>query len=147
MSLVRVLVGPPEFLVVSANYDAAGAIRSIHVNGARHGDWVHSSEIGEPHRRLGVATMLGDRPEVRTHYGLPPAMPWERAARLGTRVFAAPPLPIHLDAVHLHYDRGRLVRQHVSRSGAPPESRDLRFHVTAQDLALSARDDRAAARR
>lgn len=128
MSLVRVLVGPPEFLVVSANYDAAGAIRSIHVNGARHGDWVHSSEIGEPHRRLGVATMLGDR-------------------RLGTRVFAAAPLPIHLDAVHLHYDRGRLVRQHVSRSGAPPESRDLRFHVTAQDLALSARDDRAAARR
>jgi hypothetical protein len=144
VSVVRIFRAPPELLIVSANYDAHGAIQSIHVNGAKGGDWVHSNEVPDPYRGLGVATMFGDRPAARAYYGLPGAFPVEAYRRDPTDVFGHSALESDLDVVHLHFNRNQWVQQDVFRPQELIKRRILRFQVTEQDLVLDSWDEQGA---
>jgi len=138
-SVVRVFRAPPEFLIVSANYDADGTIRVLHVNGAKAGDWVHPNEIGDPFRKWGLV----DGPDTRAHYGLPGTFSVSRYEQDGATGFGETALEPELDVVHLHYDRNSLVRQDRFRPDGTRERRFLGFQITEQDRVLSGRDEAA----
>jgi hypothetical protein len=144
VSVVRIFRAPPEFLVVSANYDPHGTLRSLHVNGARNGDWVHPSLIGEPYRGWGVATTFGDARATRAHYGIPEAFPVSDFEAAGMTGFGETALARELDVVHFHYDANSWVRQDLLPPAGLRGRRFLRFRVTEQDRMLASRDEAAA---
>lgn len=45
VSLVRIFRADPEYLVVSANYEPNGELGSLHIDGAKGGDWLHSNFV------------------------------------------------------------------------------------------------------
>lgn len=45
LSLVRVFRAFPEYLVVAANYEPNGELGSLHIDGAKDGDWLHSNLV------------------------------------------------------------------------------------------------------
>jgi hypothetical protein len=146
VSVVRVFRAPPEFLIVSANYDAHGRMQAVHVNGARNGDWVHSNHIPEPYRKLGVATMLNNPPRVLTYYGLPSRFPVDAYQHAPPRdLFGPVPLAGVLDVVNLHLDQTRYVEQDLFHSQGAVERRFLRFRVTDADRILEPIDRRGRA--
>src|SRR5258708_20234251 len=63
ISVIRVFHAPPEFLIVSAIYAPDSQLESLHVNGSKNGDWVHSNEVHTLYPDMDVATMIGDRPK------------------------------------------------------------------------------------
>jgi len=136
VSLIRVFQAAPEFLIVSANYAPDGHLESLHVNGARHGDWVHSSELVRLYPGLGVATMIGDRPQTREYFGLPAAFPTQEYLHKPANVFARVNLIGVMDVVNLHYDRNRWVRQESFLPDGTRSVRFLTYVATDEDKAL-----------
>jgi hypothetical protein len=143
VSVVRVFRAPPEFLIVSANYDAGGRMQSVHVNGARNGNWIHPNGIPEPYRNPGVATMLDARPRLLGFYGLPPRFPVEAYRHAPSPdVFGPAEPPVELDVVNLHFDQTRFVEQQIFHAHGASERRFLEFRVTDADRLLAPLDRR-----
>jgi hypothetical protein len=143
VSVARIFRAPPEFLIASANYDADGRLESVHVNGARNGDWVHSNEVPEPYRSLGVATMLDSPPRVLAYYGLPSRFPVDAYRNAPSPdVFGRAQLAGDLDIVNLHLDQTRFVEQVLFHSHGAAERRFLRFRLTDVDRLLAPLDGR-----
>jgi hypothetical protein len=136
ISVVRIFQAPPEFLVVSANYAPDGYLESLHVNGAKHGDWVHSNEVAALYPRLEVATMIGDRPQTREHFGLPSQFPIQRYPGSSDKIFAKGETKSMLDVVNLHYDRNRWVRQDSFLPDGSHSTRFLTYAVTEEEKIL-----------
>jgi hypothetical protein len=141
VSLIRVFQAPPEFLIVSGNYAPDGHLESLHVNGAKHGDWVHSNELVPLYPGIGVATMIGDQPKAREHFGLPAVFPTQQYLQKPASVFTRVELHSVMEVVNLHYDRNRWVRQ---ESFLPDGTRSIRFLtyiVTEEDKVLEPVDN------
>jgi len=142
VSLIRVFQAAPEFLIVSANYAPAGHLESLHVNGAKKGNWVHSTEIKALYPGLEVATMIGDRPKTREYFGLPATFPTQQYLQKPANIFPRVGLNSVMEVVNMHYDRNRWVRQ---ESFLPDGTRSLRFLtyvVTEEDKVLEPVDNR-----
>jgi hypothetical protein len=143
VSVVRVFRAPPEFLIVSANYDPHGHVQAVHVNGARNGDWVHPNDIPEPYRKLGVATMLDNPPRALSYFGLPSRFPVDTYQHVpSTDLFSPVQLAGVLDVVNLHLDQTRYVEQDLFHSDGAVERRFLRFRLTDADRLLAPLDRR-----
>jgi len=68
VSLVRIFKHPPGYIIASANYSASGELQSLHVNGARNGEWVHANVVDEVSAdRFKTATFLQDSPKTREY--------------------------------------------------------------------------------
>lgn len=134
VSVARVIKAVPGHLVVSANYDPAGWLESIHLNAAKDGDWVDSG-IVETLRGLEGGTSLGDAPKLRERFGLPARFPVAAFSAKPAPVCAKVKLDVVLEVVHFHYGRNRWVRQDVF-SPRGHFTRFLSFAVTAHDKAL-----------
>ena len=146
VSVVRIFRAPPEFLIVSANYDTHGRMQAVHVNVARNGDWVHSNHIPEPYRKLGVATMLNTPPRVLTYYGLPSRFPVDTYRHApSSDLFGAVQLAGVLDVVNVHLDQTRYVDQDLFHADGTVERRFLRFRLTDVDRMLAPLDHRGRA--
>ena len=135
ISVVRVLKALPEFLVVSANYAPDGHLESLHVNGAKGGNWVHSNEVAVLYPKLGVATMIGDRPATRQYFGLPAEFPVQTPHDPG-KIFGHSEVASTLDVVNLHYDRNRWVSQDLFTVDNSRSTRFLTYNVTEEDRVL-----------
>jgi hypothetical protein len=143
VSVVRVLRAPPEALVTSANYARDGHLYALHVNGSRQGAWVHSNDLQRLHPgAFGVATMIGDRPRTRATFGLPETFPVIAHVQGGVDVLGAAAFPSVLDAVLLHYERGRVVRRDLHDPSRRVSSTFLRFEHTPKDQVLDTVDRR-----
>jgi hypothetical protein len=141
VSVIRVFREAPEFLIVSANYAPDGHLESLHVNGAKHGDWVHSNEIKALYPDLGVATMIGDRPQTREHFGLPATFPTRQYLQKPANTFARVALNSVMDVINLHYDRNRWVRQESFLPDGTRSVRFLTYVITEEDKALDPVDN------
>lgn len=141
ISLVRIFRAPPEYLIVSVNYASDGNLESLHVNGTKDGKWVHSSQVAPPDRSFEVATMIGDRPGTRARFGLPRLFPIKQYLSQPQPVWPAVDLPPVLEAVHLHYERNRWVRQDVFFPDGTRQSRFLLFAKKPEDEQLEPLDE------
>jgi hypothetical protein len=106
ITVVRIFHAPPEFLVVSANYSPDGRLETLYVNGAKHGDWVHSNEVRSLYPDLDVTTT-----RTRERFGIPAAFPVQEYQRSPADIFHPVKLSGALDVVNFHYERNRWVRQ------------------------------------
>jgi hypothetical protein len=136
ISVIRVFPAPPEFLVVSANYAPDGHLESLHVNGSKHGDWVHSNEIHGLYPDIEVATMIGDRPKTRERFGIPATFPVKHYHHNQSDVFQDVDLKSALDVVNYHYERNRWVRQDSFLPEGAAETRFLTYVNTSEDKVL-----------
>lgn len=136
ISVIRIFRAPPEFLVVSANYAPDGHLESLHVNGSKGGDWVHSNEIHGLYPDFEVATMIGDRPITRKHFGISAAFPVERYHRDPSDVFQQVELKSALDVVNFHYERNLWVRQDSFLPEGTAQTRYLTYVNTSEDRIL-----------
>lgn len=146
ISVVRIFQAPPGFLVVSANYAPDGHLESLHVNGSKQGEWVHSNELRPLYPDVEVATMIGDRPRTRERFGLPAAFPVGLYFKPATgerpaSVFRPVGLRSSMDVVNLHYDRNRWVRQDSFLPDGTRSTRFLVYTVTDEDRVLERIDN------
>lgn len=140
ISVIRIFPEPPGFLVVSANYAPDGHLESLHVNGSKHGDWVHSNEIHGLYPDLDVATMIGDRPKTRGRFGIPAVFPVRSYRHHQSDVFQQIDLKSALDVVNFHYERNLWVRQDFFLPEGPARTRYLTYVNTSEDRALESVD-------
>jgi hypothetical protein len=145
ISVVRIFRAPPGFLVVSANYAPDGHLESLHVNGSRQGEWVHSNELRPLYPDVEVATMIGDRPKTRERFGLPATFPVQylkaTAREKPALIFQGVDLQSSMDVVNLHYDRNHWVRQDSFLPDGTQSTRFLAYAVTDEDKVLKGIDD------
>lgn len=141
ISLVRIFRAPPEFLIASANYSSDGHLYELHVNGAKGGTWVHSNELIGPHSgKVGIATMIGDDKKTREFFGFPEKFPVSDYLGGKAQPFSDVKLDGVLDAVNLHYDESRVVRQDVYVATKGRTTSFLNFPQSKEDEALRAID-------
>ena len=140
ISVIRIFHAPPEFLVISANYAPDGHLESLHVNGSEHGEWMHSNEIHGLYPALDVATMIGDRPKTREHFGIPAEFP-VKYHHTWSDVFQRVDLQSAMDVVNLHYERNLWVQQDTFLPDGAIQTRFLTYVKTSEDEALRHVDD------
>jgi hypothetical protein len=130
VSVIRVFTTPTGNSLISACYAPDGTLLSISENRSVGGDC-----------REGGGTVFGldhARPE---RFGLPPRFPVATYSS-GTRDFFMPTdLTSDLDCISLHYDRNRIVRQDILRTGQPLQTRTLTYKVTPEDTTLDPIDE------
>jgi hypothetical protein len=136
ISVIRIFHAPPEFLIVSANYSPDGRLESLHVNGAKHGDWVHSNEVRSLYPDLDVATLSADWPGTRERFGIPAAFPVQEYQRSPANIFHPVKLNDALDVVNFHYERNRWVRQDSFLPDGTRQTRFLTYLKTHEDEIL-----------
>jgi hypothetical protein len=143
ISMIRVFRAPPEFLVVCATYDAAGRMLVLSVNGSENGNWVHPSEIRTPYPDVDFGTIYEDRPKMREYFGLPETFPIADYLKTPQNEAQKAPLLVYSDAVNLHYQRNRYVRQDIFGVDGSHTTEFFSYTVTPEDRQLEPIDDRA----
>jgi hypothetical protein len=131
ITVVRIFHAPPEFLVVSANYSPDGRLETLYVNGAKHGDWVHSNEVRSLYPDLDVTTT-----RTRERFGIPAAFPVQEYQRSPADIFHPVKLSGALDVVNFHYERNRWVRQDSFLPDGTHQTRFLTYAKTHEDEIL-----------
>lgn len=139
--MVRIFRAAPEFLIASANYAPDGHLESLHLNGSEHGEWVHTNTIRPLYPGMDVATMIGDRPRTREMFGIPEVFPIQQYLRGTPLPFGKSSFAKFTDAVNLHYNRNRWVRQDLFLASGAHERRYLTYRITSADEILASIDD------
>jgi hypothetical protein len=137
ISIVRVFKGGPHYLVATANYAADGHLESISVNGSKDGNWVHSNDVKPADASFEVGTMIGDRPETRKRFGLPAQFPIQSYQQSNDSLFSQTRYETVLDAVNLHFNQSRWIKQDVVAANGKAETRFLEFSFTEEDRTLN----------
>src|SRR5258708_20754995 len=136
ISLVRILRAQPEFLIASANYSSDGHLYALSVNGAKDGSWVGSNQLRIYAGKFGTDTMIGDDRKTREYFGIPATFPVSDYLAGKAVPFTDLKLDAVLDAVNLHYDESRVVRQDIYAPGKERITSFLRYPQTKEDDAL-----------
>lgn len=136
VSLVRVFHAAPQYLIVSANYEADGELDSLHIDGGKDGDWVHSNFVP-----AAVDSFVQRIPKDRgsgalKKYGIP--------ARIDIREYLSAhrlPLPPsalaeQMSVMNLLYGYDKLIRQDELKDGAIISTRFLQPSVTDEEITL-----------
>lgn len=146
LTVVRVLRGGPERLVVTAEYDGEGRPRSVSVVGSRQRrPSLTRGEMPDDYREktkgeyLYGGSTFKDRPAVRKYFALPDSLvPFEPGAPLPSLPPA--PFPDEALAVCLHYGFGDVVRVEETDAAGARTTRWLTYDLTEQDRALASKD-------
>jgi hypothetical protein len=140
ISVVRVFKAAPGYLVACATYDAAGRLLVISINGSKNGNWVHSNDVLALYPGLDVGTIYEDRPKTRQYFGLPENFPLSDYLKAPHNIGERTELASFSDAVNLHYQRNRHVRQDVFNPDGSHKSHFLTYTITPEDRQLEAID-------
>ena len=137
LSLVRIFRAFPEYLVVAANYEPNGDLGSLHIDGAKNGDWIHPNFVPAAKdgsiQRLAKAWNL----DILRRYGIPAHIDVQGYIR--SRHFPLPSasLPQEITVLNQHYGYNRLVRQDELNDGNVISSRLLKPSETDEENALN----------
>jgi hypothetical protein len=137
-SLVRILRGGPEYLVVAATYSARGRMTGFSIDGAKSGDWVHPNGV----EGGGLFTLTGGTPTQQQsaalqRFGLPLAIQFEELLRSG-RVALPPPgaFAAEREVFNVHYAYDQWIRQDDFASRDEHQRRYLTYLRTPEDAVL-----------
>jgi hypothetical protein len=139
LSLVRIFHAFPEFLIVAANYESNGELGSLHVDGAKDGDWLHTSLV--PAAQDGfVRRIPKDRSsDALKKYGIPTHIDvqgYHRSHRIPIQTVS---LPQEMTVLNQHYGHNRLIRQDELKDGTVISSRFLQPSATDEENSLNPR--------
>ena len=133
ISVVRVFVSPPGFIVVTGQYSKDGFLDNVVIDGAKDGNWIHTSRIGELDESLRAGE---DFRALQKKFGFPGPFPVTDYLTTGTAVWGTGDRPCFTTIVNFHYERNRWVRQDSFDSTGLKSTRFLTYEVTAQDRDL-----------
>ncbi len=136
LSLVRVFRAFPEYLVVAANYEANGDLGSLHIDGAKDGNWLHSNFV--PAAKDGFVQRIPKdfAPDALKKYGIPTHID---VRYFLSRHFPLPSasLPQEMVVFNQHYGFNKIIRQDQLKDGTVISSRFLQPSETAEENALN----------
>jgi hypothetical protein len=138
-SLVRILRGAPEYLVVAATYSPLGGMTGFSIDGAKSGNWVHPNGVEGP---AGWFTLPGGTPTEQQsvdleRFGLPRSLHIEELVTTG-RVALRPPgaFPVERQVFNVHYAYDQWIRQDDFVSRDEHQRRYLTYLQTSEDAVL-----------
>jgi hypothetical protein len=138
-SLVRILRGDPEYLVLTATYSPRGGMTGFSIDGAKNGNWVHPNGV---EGRAGWFTLPGGKPTEQQsvdlqRFGLPLSLPIDELVKTG-RVALRPPgaVPVEREIFNVHYAYDRWIRQDDFASRDEHQRRYLTYLQTSEDAVL-----------
>jgi hypothetical protein len=136
LSLVRIFHADPEYLVVSANYEPNGELGSLHIDGAKGGDWLHSNFV--PAAQDGfVQRVPKDRgSDALKKYGIPAHLDVQEYLRSHRLSLSPVALSQEMTVMNQHYGYNKLIRQDELKDGDIILSRFLQPSVTDEENAL-----------
>ena len=137
LSLIRVFRAPPEYLVVVANYEPNGEVGSLHIDGAKDGDWLHSSFVPASGISF-VHRMPNDHSsDALRKYGIPERIDVEVFLRSHQIPLATISLPEEVVVLNLHYGYNAVIQQNELVDGATVRVRFLQPSVTEEETVLN----------
>ena len=139
LSLVRIFRASPEYLIVAANYEPTGELGSLHIDGAKDGDWLHSSFVpaaseGFVHR---IKKDLGS--EALKKYGIPDRIDLQAYLRMHRIPLEPVSLRVEITVLNEHYGYDRVIRQDELKDGSSISSRFLQSSFTDEERILNPR--------
>ena len=137
LSLVRVFRAFPEYLVVVGNYEPNGELGSLHIDGAKGGNWVHSNYV--PAAKDGfVQRIPKDRSlDALVRYGIPAHI--DIQGYLRSRRFQLPTVSLaqEMAILNQHFGYNSLIRQDELNGGDIASSRLLQPSHTDEENTLN----------
>jgi hypothetical protein len=137
ISIVRVFRSHPEFLTITAVYDAADKYRTGNAYWSQGGEWLAGvgEELSKENAALHSSTSAG-----LEKYGLPATFPIADYLENSTWAWKDIGQPNVANVIHFHYDYNRWVRQDQYDSAGKLTTRYLTYVVTPEDRKLEALD-------
>jgi hypothetical protein len=135
LSAIRVFRAPPEYLVISAVYSSNGRLRSVYVNGAKSGDWVHTNYLVGFEKEV-ISSGKTRAPETLRRYGLPEQIEIKQYEKRFDFPLSAPALESLMDVVNLHFNFGEWARQDQFGPNGFRQTRYLTYVQTGEDRVL-----------
>jgi len=135
LSVIRVFLASPEYLVISAVYSRDGRLRSVYINGSKDGDWVHTNYL-TGFEKDAVSGGKARAPDTLRRYGLPEQIDLERYQKNFSFPLAKPALKSVTDAVSLHFNFGEWARHDEFGPDGSHRTRYLTYVQTGEDRVL-----------
>ncbi len=137
-SLIRILRGAPEYLVITATYSARGRLRAYSIDGAKGGDWVHPNGVeGAGWFNVPDGVADGSQSAALMRFGLPLTIDIDEILQSG-RVALPPPgaFTIEREVFNVHYAYDRWIRQDDFTPRNEHQRRYLTSPQTPEDAVL-----------
>src|SRR4051794_1842166 len=126
VSVVRIFRAAPEFMVISANYEANGALGSLNVGGTLGGERKDSST---------KSRVSADDPDP-AKYGIPRQIDIAKYIRAGKLPLPKATLPQEMALLIVHYGFGKFMREDLLGEDAIASSRFLQPLTTEEGRLL-----------
>ncbi len=141
LSLVRIFRAFPEYLVVAGNYEPNGDLGSLHIDGAKDGNWVHSNFVPAAKDGFDVRIPKDRDLAALVRYGIPAHI--DVQGYLRSRHFPLPTasLPQEKTVLNQHYGYNNLIRQDELNDGTVISSRLLQPLNTDEESVLNPQCD------
>ena len=137
LSLVRVFRAFPEYLVVVGNYEPNGELGSLHIDGAKDGNWVHSNYV--PAAKDGFVQRIpkDSSLDALVRYGIPAHI--DIQGYLRSRHFQLPTVSLAQETAILnqHFGYNSLIRQDELNGGDIASSRLVQPSHTDEENTLN----------
>jgi len=136
LSLVRIYRAFPEYLVVAANYEQTGELGSLHIDGAKDGNWLHSNDVPAAQHVVHRPAEGWDLGVLR-QYGIPERL--DVQSYLRSHHIPLPPasLPQEVTVLNQHYGYDKFIRLDELSNGTVISSRFLQPSDTDEERVLS----------
>jgi len=136
LSLVRIYRAFPEYLVVAANYEQDGELGSLHIDGAKDGNWLHSNDVPAAQHVVHRPTEGWDLGLLR-QYGIPERI--DVQSYLRSHHIPLPPasLPQEVAVLNQHYGYDKFIRLDELGNGTVISSRFLQPSDTDEEQVLN----------
>ena len=137
LSLIRVFRTFPEYLVIAANYEPNGELGSLHIDGAKDGDWVSGSFVPAAAEAF-VRRLPNDHSsETARKYGIPEHIDIDAYRRSRRIPLGEVRIPEEVVVLNQHYGYNKLIRQDELRGGTMVRTRFLEPSVTEEETVLN----------
>jgi hypothetical protein len=137
LSLVRIFRTSPEYLVVAANYEPNGELGSLHIDGAKDGDWLHSSFVPEAQDSFDRRILKDESSVALKKYGIPARIDVQEYLRSHRIPLQAVSLQLEMTVLNQHYGYNKLIGQDELIDGAMVSFRFLQPSVTDEENVLN----------
>ena len=137
LSLVRIYRAFPEYLVVAANYEQNGELGSLHIDGAKDGNWLHSNDVPSAQDAFVHRPTKGLDLNALRRYGVPAQIDVQAYLRSHHIPLPVASLPEEVTVLNQHYGYNRLIRLDELSKGTVISSRFLQPSDTDEEKVLN----------
>jgi len=137
LSLIRIYRAFPEYLVVAANYEPNGELGSLHIDGAKDGNWLHSNYVPAAQDGFVHRPAKGWDLNALKRYGIPAQIDVRGYLRSHHIPLPVASLPQEVTVLNQHYGYNRFIQLDELSNGTVISSRFLQPSDTDEEKVLN----------